>query len=93
MTTVGGVLPAPGKETAASSTVASPSWEGQPEAAIRVPHLTPKEVAALQQLMPLREASLTRLGVQDVGFDLDQKEIQAYQRNYLRYPTFAQLAD
>jgi uncharacterized protein involved in exopolysaccharide biosynthesis len=91
MVTVGGFLPSPTNAAAASLVVASESWTGRQASPIITPPLTAKEVAALQAQLP-RSSQLTRKRVQGLGFDLADEQIELFERYYLKYPVFAQVA-
>lgn len=91
MVTVGGFLPSPENVPVVTQLVGSIAWTGKPSGAITTPPLTPKEVAALQAQLP-RPKNLTRQQVQRLGFDLDDDQIAAFERYYLKYPVFAQVA-
>ena len=90
MVTVGGILPAKGAARVAADVVGRPDWPGKPEAPIKAPHLTMREAAVLQAQLPSNEP-LSRQIVQDLGFDLEDEELQAYERYYRQYPAFAQI--
>jgi Putative O-methyltransferase len=91
MVTVGGVLPAAEHEEAIRSLVSDPQWIGRQELLIEAPHLTPKEVIALQSQLPAVE-ELTREDVRKLGFDLPDNQLRSYLAHYVRYPQFAQVA-
>ena len=57
---------------------------------IRVPPLTQKEKATIDQLMPCDPAP-TESAVKDLGFRLRQKQIEAYHRFYRYYPMFGEV--
>ncbi len=92
MVTVGGFLPSVDNEAAAVSVLADPSWIGILEKTIDTPPLTAKESLALQEALPVGRTPLTRADVQTMGFDLEQWQVDSFQRHYLRYPTFSQLS-
>jgi hypothetical protein len=59
---------------------------GPPQYDLSVPHLTAKEKMRFDQLLP-------RVGVptaDQLGFELRDKEIEAYIRFYLQYPVFGE---
>lgn len=91
MATVGGLLPSPARRDRADEVIESAKWEGKVDGMIRTAPLTLKESLALQEALP-REQPLTREEVQDMGFDLDEDHIRSFQRHYLRYPSFVELA-
>lgn len=91
MVTVGGVLPAKGAAGIARDMVAQPEWRGLPDAPILAPHLTLRETASLQSLLPGAK-KLTRDSVRALGFDLDDEQITAFERYYKLYPSFVQIA-
>lgn len=90
MITVGGVLPAKGAARVASDTVGNQAWRCQPSKPIVAPHLTMREAAVLQSKLPMAE-QLSRKVVQDLGFDLDEQQIEAFQLYYKQFPSFAQI--
>lgn len=90
MVTVGGILPAKGAARLAADIVAMPAWPGKPAEPIKAPHLTMREAAVLQAQLP-RNEPLSRDEVRELGFDLEDQELAAYQRYYRHYPAFAQI--
>jgi hypothetical protein len=90
MVTVGGMLPAKGAARVAADTVAQPQWPCRPGAPIKAPHLTMREAAVLQSQLP-RDERLTRPMVQALGFDLEDRELEAFETYYRQYPAFAQI--
>jgi len=90
MVTVGGVLPAKGAARVAADVVGEADWPGRPPAPIKAPHLTMREAAVLQAQLP-RDAPLSRPQVQELGFDLEDHELEAFQTYYRQYPAFAQI--
>ena len=90
MVTVGGMLPTQGAAMQAKDIIARADWPARPERPIRAPHLTLKEAAILQSKLP-RDLPLTRDQVRALGFDLEDDQIEVYQRYYRQYPAFAQI--
>lgn len=90
MVTVGGILPTQGATMLARDAIGSEKWPSLPPAPIKAPHLTMKEAAVLQAKLP-RAEPLTRDQVQQLGFDLEDDQIDVYQRYYRQYPSFAQI--
>ena len=90
MITVGGIMPSPEKSSEAKSIVGVESWKCRPERCIVAPLLTIRETAVLQSLLP-RNDDLSRNTVQEQGFDLEDGQIESFQRYYREYPTFAQI--
>jgi hypothetical protein len=90
MVTVGGVLPMKGAARIASDVASEPRWPGRPAEPIRAPHLTMREAAVLQSQLPC-DPPLDRAQIQALGFDLDERELNAYQTYYRQYPAFAQI--
>src|SRR6185312_9628390 len=90
MVTVGGILPAKGAARRAAELVANAGWACRPNQPVVAPHLTIREAAALQGLLPCPTA-LSRDVVQGLGFDLEDEQIAAFQRYYRQYPAFAQI--
>ena len=91
MVTVGGVLPSAENHDAVKSLVANADWPGRVDRMIDAPPLTPREVMALQSMLPSNNAP-TRQDVQKMGFDLEEVHLTSYVDHYLRYPQFAQVA-
>jgi len=90
MVTVGGILPAKGAVSAAKEIIDSPSWCCMPTKSIVAPHLTMREANILQSQLP-RQEPITREIVKALGFDLEQEQIDTFQRYYKQYPAFAQI--
>lgn len=90
MVTVGGILPAKGASAIAKDVVSKDTWPGMPAKPIFAPHLTLREASSLQSMLPSVEG-LTREIVQRLGFDLEPDQIEAFQRYYRHYPSFAQI--
>lgn len=90
MVTVGGLLPSKGAAKVARDQIANPTWHCRPTKPIVAPHLTIREAATLQAMLPCAE-HLTRATVQSVGFDLEDDQIEAFQAYYRQYPAFAQI--
>ncbi|MEZ2419251.1 O-methyltransferase [Luteibacter sp. RCC_6_2] len=90
MVTIGCILPSSANLVNATDVIRGTAWPGFPEATIRLPHLTSREVSALQATQPTRR-DLSRTDVQDLGFDLEQTQIDAYKKYYVHYPMYAQV--
>jgi hypothetical protein len=90
MVTVGGVLPVPAAVQTAKSVVDAANWPCRPPKPIRAPHLTIREAAALQSQLPCSQR-LSRSDVQALGFDLEDEQIEAFEKYYRQYPAFAQI--
>lgn len=90
MVTVGGILPAKGAARIASDAVILPSWPGRPVKPISAPHLTMREASTLQAKLPCR-TRLDRGTIHDLGFDLEDEQIEAFETYYREYPAFAQI--
>ena len=91
MVTVGGCLPSSNElAQAAEQLVEAREWKCMPDEPIVSPLLTMREVKTLQAQLPRQEA-LTKEMVRELGFDLEQEQIQAYERYYKEYPAFAQI--
>lgn len=90
MVTVGGILPAIGAVPAVRSVVSSDNWRCLINEIIQAPQMTLREVAALQaELPPLMQ--ITRAHIQGLGFDLQDEQIQSFQRYYKYLPSFAEI--
>lgn len=92
MATAGGFLPSPDLHDEVEAITHDAHWAGMVADTINTTPLTAKESLALQQALPVANAPLTRSDVQTMGFDLEEGQIASFQRHYLRYPSFAQLA-
>lgn len=90
MVTVGGVLPAKGARAIINNVVAD-SWEALIDDIIEAPHLTYREMVVLQAQLPTKKR-LTRKAVQKLGFDLQESQIESFERYYRFYPSFAQIS-
>ncbi|MES0141225.1 O-methyltransferase [Mesorhizobium sp. M0015] len=90
MVTVGGLLPSKGAAKVARDLVADQRWRCKPTKPIIAPHLTIREAASLQAMLP-RAGKLTRVIVQGLGFDLEDDQVEAFQNYYRQYPAFAQI--
>ena len=90
MVTVGGVLPDQDKRAVVKEIIESDQWTAAPEKPIRAPHLTMKEAAVLQSQLP-DAGGITRAKVQELGFDLEDDQIEAFTTYYRQYPSFAQI--
>jgi Putative O-methyltransferase len=91
MVTIGGVLPSAVNEASVRLLVNSPEWAGRSNRLIQAPHLTPREVLAIQAGLPSKE-TITRTDVQEMGFDLHEEQLDSFVEHYIRYPQFAQVA-
>lgn len=90
MVTIGGVLPARGAARGVRDLVNGASWPARPAKPITAPHLTMREAAVLQSLLPCT-TKLTRTDIQKLGFDLEDDQIEAFETYYRQYPAFAQI--
>lgn len=90
MVTIGGFVPSKAESEACRDMVSDQEWCGVSTDVIATQPLTIREVQALSQLLP-SPTSLSRTDVQALGFDLDSKQIAAFQKYYLRYPVYAEL--
>ena len=90
MVTVGGIMPSPEKSNDAESVIGSKTWKCRPERRIVAPLLTFREAVTLQSLLP-RVDNLSRNIVQNNGFDLEDSQIESFQKYYREYPIFAQI--
>jgi hypothetical protein len=91
MATVGGVLPRPENEESVRQLVNDVHWPGRSAKLIQVPHLTAREVLALQSGLP-SGLPITRDDVRQLGFDLQEDQLDSYVEHYIRYPQFSQVA-
>lgn len=90
MVTVGGVLPAKGAAAAARALVADNAWRGIVGEIIEAPPMTLREIATLQAELPI-VAELTRARIQELGFDLHERQIRSFQQYYKYLPSFAEI--
>jgi hypothetical protein len=90
MVTIGGVLPAKGAARTATEAVSAANWPAWPKKAVKAPHLTMREAAVLQSRLPCA-TKLTRITIKELGFDLDEEQIEAFETYYRQYPSFAQI--
>lgn len=90
MVTVGGILPAKGAAAAARALVAEASWKGVVEEVIEAPPMTLREIATLQAELPA-SAALTRARIQELGFDLHERQVKSFQQYYKYLPSFAEI--
>lgn len=90
MVTIGCVLPTKGAARGVKDLVNGPSWPARPTKSITAPHLTMREAAVLQALLPCT-TRLTRTEIQKLGFDLEDDQIEAFETYYRQYPAFAQI--
>lgn len=91
MITVGGIMPSFEKFDVAESVIRTDTWKCRfQNCRIVAPHLTIREAATLQSLLP-RSDALTRQIVQEHGFDLEESQIEAFKKYYREYPMFAQI--
>lgn len=94
MVTVGGFVASGASQATVEAMVADVSWAGTPAGVIQTPPLTERELHALLQLLPPEEKTVvTREQLVDkLGFDLKQEQLDSFQSQYLRYPSFAQIS-
>ncbi|WP_103256926.1 O-methyltransferase [Tabrizicola aquatica] len=90
MVTVGAVLPAVGAVPAARAVVSTGDWKCLVDEVIHAPQLTLREIAALQSELP-PVGAITRTRVQELGFDLQDEQIQSFQKYYKYLPSFAEV--
>jgi hypothetical protein len=90
MLTIGAVFPSAQNRAATRKRIRSAKWAGVIDGIIEAPHLTFKEASALQAALPLH-GGMNRTRVQNLGFDLEYNQIEAFSEYYRYYPTFAQV--
>jgi hypothetical protein len=90
MVTVGGVLPSKGAARVTADLVGNQAWPCRPKKPIQAPHLTIREAASLQSILPSIDR-LTRVMVQELGFDLQEEQLEAFEAYYRQYPAYAQI--
>jgi len=89
MVTVGGLIPEATDVDSCKTMVSQSSWAGNDDVVIETEPLTPREINALTQLLP--GEPLSRQRVKQLGFDIDQDQLEFFQRHYLRYPVYAEI--
>ena len=93
MMTVGGILV---KDSRAQrhreviEMVSSEGWIGRQNVLLATQPLTLREFYALRQLLPREK--LSREEIRELGFDLDDGQLELFQQHYLRYPIFVEMA-
>lgn len=90
MVTVGGILPAKGAVAAGRALVTDKCWGGIVGEMIEAPPMTLREIAILQAELPT-VANLTRARIQELGFDLHERQIRSFQQYYKYLPSFAEI--
>lgn len=90
MVTVGGILPAKGAAAAGRALVTDNCWGGIVGEMIEAPPMTLREIATLQAELPT-VANLTRARIQELGFDLHERQIRSFQQYYKYLPSFAEI--
>ena len=90
MVTVGGIFPTSETVNLVDELIASAVWPCRPNRPIRAPHLTMREALALRSQLP-RAERLTRQLVRELGFDLEDEQIEAFEAYYRQYPAFAEI--
>jgi len=90
MVTVGAAFPSPTTRDDVRRAIAASTWPGVVAEPIIAPHLTSKEASVLQSNLPAG-LGMSRDAVRDLGFDLEEEQIKAFERFYRHYPTFAQI--
>ena len=90
MVTVGGIIPAAGNVSIATRVTSGERWRCSPQARIVAPLLTMREAVTLMSLLPCDD-ELSRERIRASGFDLEEEQIEAFQRYYREYPVFAQI--
>jgi hypothetical protein len=90
MATLGGVLASPGKVALTKQIASKSKWPGIQSRRIETPHLTVKEILALQAQLP-RRTKLTQGSINRIGFSLTEKSLESYNEYYRLYPLFAKV--
>lgn len=90
MVTVGGILPSKGAVAAIKALVSNGAWRGIVEEVIEAPPMTLKEMSTLQAELPAIE-QLTRERIQELGFDLQERQLRSFQKYYKYLPSFAEI--
>ena len=90
MITIGGFLPRAHQRKELESLISIATWSGTRPEVIDTPPLTIREIQTLSQLMP-SPGPLSMADVRKVGLGLDLEQVEAFRRNYLRYPVYAEI--
>ncbi len=91
MVTIGGILPSLKQSSDAERVISTETWKCRfQNCRIVAPLLTIREAATLQSLLP-RSDPLTRQIIREHGFDLEEPQIESFEKYYREYPTFAQI--
>ena len=90
MVTVGGVVPAAENASSVKGVIDDEAWRCCPQQRIVAPLLTIREAVTLLSLLPC-DNELSRERVRESGFDLEEDQIEAFERYYREYPMFAQI--
>ena len=90
MVTVGGFMPSIEKSGMAKCVIDDKTLKCRPEGHIVAPLLTIREAAILQSLLPTTDG-LSRDIVRSIGFDLEDDQIETFEKYYREYPIFAQI--
>lgn len=91
MVTVGGVLPKKSAGSSAIDVTRKRTWSCfLKHERVNAPLLTIREATSLQSKLP-REEMLSRDDILKLGFDLEETQIETFQRYYKYYPSFAQI--
>ena len=90
MVTVGGLMPTIEKARVAADIVSHSNWKCCPVKRIVAPHLTIREAVTLQSQLP-RDEGLSRSLVKSLGFDLEDEQIEIFEKYYREYPAFAEI--
>mgnify|MGYP000719414858 CR=1 FL=1 len=91
MVTAGGFLPSVQSSPMIREAVQKVSWPACPAIPVKTPPLTIREISVLQAQLPC-ETKLTRDSIRQLGFDLEDCQIDAYAKFYKYYPMYAQIA-
>lgn len=91
MVTVGGILPSAQNASACKALVQSSDWCGMERQVLAAQPLTLLEISALSRLLPA-PGGLSSGVVAPLGFELDGKQLDLFERHYLRYPSFVEIA-
>lgn len=91
MVTVGGVLPE-NEQTATKirKIISKSNWEGIVDDIIQIPPMTFREISCLQSMLPSK-TNLCRKKILSAGFDLNDEQIESFQKYYKYYPNIAEI--
>ena len=91
MVTAGGFLVSQGEAAECEGLIESETWPAIHDQLIESEPLTLREIFALSRLVP-SETEITVDDVKKLGFEITESQLRFFERDYLHYPTFAEIA-